>query len=500
MTLGKPLTEEGSIVGTFHYLSPEQLEGREADARSDIFALGCVLYEMATAKRAFEGMSRASVIAAIMHGHPRPVSEIRPVPRDVEHLVDRCLEKDRESRWQSALDLAEELRWITTSESSQATGSPRNPTWGHAIALTLAVAAIAAAGTFLWRSRTSESTPPTLRMDFGLPPSTRIENPDTQIVAISRDGQRVAYTVIREGVSRLWVRRTDRFTATPLAGTEGAVMPFFSPDGQWIGFWADNTLKKTAVSAGAPLTICAVPFIRGATWGPGDNIYFSPTTASGIWKVSASGGKPVPITRPDISRDENSHRWPQIRSNNRLWPTSASSDGKFLAYVEQSAATGADIWILSLSDRTRTPFLQSPFNEQSASFSPDGVLLAFEANDSGRNEIYVRGRSGRRWQISVDGGSAPRWSHDGRQLVYWNDGRYYSVEIERGAGLLAGGPIAFKGKVEPAGGGADLAEQYDVAADGRLLVAQVAGSLEISQLHFVTNWSEDVKRITATPR
>ena len=290
-TAVRPLTEKGTIMGTFQYMAPEQLEGLPADARTDIFALGVLLYEMVTGRKAFEGKSRTSLIAAIVSSEPPPISSIIPVsPPALDHLVQKCLEKDPDDRWQSAHDVAGELRWIgeAGSQSGEAVPSTarRRARRPGAAALVggLAGLLLGAAGVLLFRAAGPAS---------GERPPLRfvVENGDMQDSRprLSPDGRRLAYR--RDDT--LWVRDLARLEPVRVAGTEGARVPFWSPDGEWLGFTADAKLWKVRVDGSGKTVLCSqeAPGVNagGAAWLPDGRIVFN-TGRSPLLEVSDRGG------------------------------------------------------------------------------------------------------------------------------------------------------------------------------------------------------------------
>ncbi len=296
-----PLTSHGAILGTMQYMAPEQLEGKGVDLRSDIFAFGAVLYEMVTGKRAFEGSSQASVIAAILERDPRPVTEIVPAsPVALDRAIRRCLAKDPDDRWQSALDLKSELEWISGGSGAMgavpaaqaAARKRRAPAWVGPVAALLGAAATFALGWVLHRP----APPQLMRTSLVMPRGTALDT-DNASIALSPDGTRLAYAAREKGGPlQLYVRPMESLTAQPLAGTEGATYPFWSPDGSHLGFFAEGKLKKVQASGGAAQTICPAEDGRGASWGADDVIVFAPGPFGGLFQVSAEGGTPVPVT------------------------------------------------------------------------------------------------------------------------------------------------------------------------------------------------------------
>ncbi|HXI12124.1 MAG TPA: protein kinase [Thermoanaerobaculia bacterium] len=293
-TAQKPLTQEGTILGTFQYMAPEQLEGEEADARTDIFALGALLYEMATGQRAFAGKTRTSLIAAIVSSEPPPISQLQPLtPPALEHVIRKCLAKERDDRWQSAHDIAEELKWI--SEVGSQAGVTAIPGRRRhlsrilfpAISLLLLGAAITL-GTLLVRERADR--PGRLVASLEAPPSYKFSTIDGG-PAISPDGRHVAFVARGEkGEKNLWVRPLSSYEARALPGTEDAAWPFWSPDSRFLGFFAGGKLKKVSLKNGLPEILADASGPLGGTWSEEQVIVFSTRVQSRLMKVPASGG------------------------------------------------------------------------------------------------------------------------------------------------------------------------------------------------------------------
>ena len=267
-TLSKPFTAEGSIIGTIPYMAPEQLEGKEADVRTDIFALGALLYEMTTGRRAFEGKSQASLIAAILEKEPTPISELQPMsPAGLGQVIKTCLAKDPEDRWQGARDVKLQLRWIAvTSSSPDRAANERRGRNRVAWALAGALAIISLSLVVMrWLSPPYEAR--ALRA-FIVPPENATFSDDAASVAVSPDGTRIVF-VAQSAVnnSQLWIRPLDSISAKALPGTESARYPFWSPDGQWIAFFMSGKLRKMPASGGTVTTLCDASQGRGGNWG-----------------------------------------------------------------------------------------------------------------------------------------------------------------------------------------------------------------------------------------
>jgi hypothetical protein len=313
-----PLTAEGTIVGTLQYMAPEQLEGKDVDARTDIFALGAVLYEMTTGRRAFEGENAASLIAAILTTDPSPISDTQPMtPPALDRLVRMCLAKDPDERWQSARDVARELLWIgeggsRAAAASSAVAAParRERIWiGACVLLGLSTLVL---GSLYYRDARVERE--ILRLSVEPPPGNRLISVSDVAgpPVISPDGRSIVYLAMdQSGARKLWLRRLDSMEAQPLPGTDNTTFPFWSPDSRAVAFFSGQKLKRLDVSGGLPVTVCASGDGRGGNWGRDGTILFSSDYRSGLSRVSASGGEPAPVTRPDGVR-HTSHRWPQL--------------------------------------------------------------------------------------------------------------------------------------------------------------------------------------------
>jgi Tol biopolymer transport system component len=320
-TEARPLTTEGTVLGTFQYMAPEQLEGVEADARTDIFALGALLYEMATGRRAFGGATKASLIAAIVSAQPEPISSVTHVtPPALDHVVRKCLEKDPDDRWQSAHDVASELRWVGDAGSQAGVAhsvTVRRKTreklaWGLAGVLAVACALLAVP----YVSRAPEP-PRTFRSTLAPPAGTALVPFDEFGLALSPGGQQLAFVAADEdGKRRIWLRDLSSMVATPIPETDGAWYPFWSPDGQHLGFFADGELRTIDLRGGAPRRLADAPTGRGGTWGKDGVILYAPNITSPLHMVSASGGEAKPVTAYDAEK-HTTHRWPVFLPDGR---------------------------------------------------------------------------------------------------------------------------------------------------------------------------------------
>jgi Tol biopolymer transport system component len=310
-TMTHPLTAEGSIVGTFQYMSPEQLEGRDADARSDLWALGAVMYEMVTGKRAFEGRSQASLIAAILERQPEPVTVSAPLaPPALERLIRACLAKDPDERIQTAHDVKLQLQWIVEGGSQAGVPAPvaaRRRSREH-LAWALAIAGIA--GTVTFGSLSLLRRPPA-------PQATRfdVRTPEGQRTMtwprISPDGRTLAFLATdTSGVTRIWLRPLDSRDARPLPGTDAAGRPFWSPDGRFLAFMSQGKLKRVPAAGGPAVLVSDAPGRFDGSWGRGDVILLDGSTGDSLLAVPATGGSVRPATVLDRAAGETGHTWP----------------------------------------------------------------------------------------------------------------------------------------------------------------------------------------------
>ncbi|HKA37727.1 MAG TPA: protein kinase, partial [Thermoanaerobaculia bacterium] len=292
-----PLTQEGTILGTFQYMAPEQLEGREADARSDIFAFGAVLYEMATGRKAFAGTSQASLIGAILHLDPKPISTVQPTtPPALDRVVKTCLAKDPEERFHTAHDAGLQLKWIAQGGSESGIPAPaavRRSGRRSLIAgfLGFLAGALAALAVRAFLSPPAPAPRPPSRFELTTSADRPVFTAPWNPLAITRDGRMIAAVLNESGGWRIFLHRFEQAGWTPVAGTDGATSPAFSPDGRWIAFQAGGKIKRIGVAGGTPLVVSEGGTSYGIAWGDDDLIWFG--ASDGLMKVPASGGKAV---------------------------------------------------------------------------------------------------------------------------------------------------------------------------------------------------------------
>jgi eukaryotic-like serine/threonine-protein kinase len=364
------LSREGTVLGTPQYMSPEQLRGRAADARTDIFALGVVLYEMIAGRRAFEGGCEADVAAAILSSQPPSLmSTQRGVPPPLDHVVKRCLAKDPDERWQTARDAMLELEWIGEAPAlpSGPAGAPsRWQRLGWPMAALLAVMLAFLAILYLRRP-----APPWLRegrFAVSVPVGASLED---SAPVLSPDGSQLAFIATQDGQRRLWIRRLDSLAVQALPGTEGASGPFWSPQGNAIGFFSGGKLKEINVSGGGPQVLCDAMAGRGGTWNREGVIVFASSVSDGLYRISAAGGEPVPVTTLNPARLENSHRWPKFLPDGR----------HFLYYIRSGKAETQGIFLGTLNAQStsadRRPLLNVDSNAEYVPMRNPGGLLLF---------------------------------------------------------------------------------------------------------------------------
>jgi Tol biopolymer transport system component/predicted Ser/Thr protein kinase len=717
------LTEANTILGTFQYMAPEQLEGREADARSDMFAFGAVVYEMLTGRHAFEGKNQAGLIAAILERDPPSVADCASPTLD--RVLRRCLAKDPDNRWESARDLKAELEWIAEDRTAITTaGAPARHRWRERAAWVASVIVLSFLAVWYWPAPTTGDAvrfaiyPPD-RAIFSGPTNVTMPTPQFEL---SPDGRAIVFAASMPGARPiLWLRPLAEVSAHPIAGTENAEAPIWSPDGRWIGFFAEDKLKKVP-AAGGPVQVVAGDLVnpRGFSWGSDNTILFS-LGSSALYRVPSAGGTAATVTQLDGSLGEEAHRWPYFlpdgrhflfgvysvlterrgvyagsldgktrkflfpnkyygsavyaspgyvlfldgdtlmaqridaehlelheqpfsvaervgrsspgkiavsasrtvvlayagdlfrlgrltwfdrggkrldslpapegdypdfrlspdgervalslvdpktgvpdvwlvdrargsmsrftpesgfnaaplwspdgtrvvfRSNRRgmtefwqksaaggggeeptlpaeiarsagpgattIMPTDWAPDGRNILCSVSGQGTGTDLWLLTLTgDKKLVKFFGSPYDEMHANFSPDGKLVAYSSNESGRFEVYVQTfpRTDRRWQVSTNGGSEPRWRHDGREIYYLSEDRkLMAVAVASGASF--GVPEVLFQTRAPAGV-STFRTNYVPSSDGRRFLVNTQIDQAPTAITVVLNWTAGLKR------
>ena len=373
-TAKDPLTAWGSILGTLQYMAPEQLEGKEVDARTDIFAFGAVVYEMATGKKAFEGKSQASLIAKILDTDPPSMSSLQPMtPPALDRVVKKCLAKEPEKRWQAASDVRDELKWIAEGGSvvmlapnAEARGFGALGRRELIIATGILLSGGAIAGVVVWNLRPSPAPvpQPVSRTVINLPPGQQLAGLENgPAVALSADGTQLAYVARQGGDQQLYLRAMDSLEGRPIPGTEGAIEPFFSPDGQWVGFFAGGKLKKVSVSGSTALTLADSTNPRGASWGNQGMIAFAPAAdVEALQQVPEAGGAPQPLNR--FEKGEVSHRWPDFLPGSKAVLFAAGNNANYF--------TNAHIAVQAVGTGKRQDLIQAGTQPR---YAPSGHLV-----------------------------------------------------------------------------------------------------------------------------
>jgi Tol biopolymer transport system component len=364
-----PLTARGTIVGTFQYMSPEQVEGKEADVRSDIFSLGAVLYEMATGKRAFEGKTTASTIAAILAADPPPISTTQPMsPPALQGVVRNCLAKDPDDRLQTVHDVKLQLKWIAENglaagaQNTLPAGRTRRDRFGWLLA-GLCLLLLIAGSVAWWVGAHRHLRAMYFNSPVPFPASDLALSPDGRILVL------VAYSD-QANKNMIWTQEVGSRQVTAVPGTEDASHPFWSPDSRSVGFFAQGRLKKVDVFSGTSAQVlCDAPHGRGGAWNRDGVILFSPEVFTGLQRVSSAGGAPIEVTKPDPSRFESSHRWPEFLPDQRHFLyTAANFSGRFEKNM---------IYVGALESDEKRPIVSASSN---AAYADPGYLLYWRDN------------------------------------------------------------------------------------------------------------------------
>ncbi len=551
-----PVTEQGTILGTFQYMSPEQIEGKELDGRSDIFSLGAVLYEMLTGQRAFQGKSQLSVASAILEKEAAPISTVKPMtPPALDHAIRRCLAKDPEERWQTARDVALELKWIAEAGSQSSAATPvkdhRNSEWLMMAALVVTAAAAVTLGV-LYARRPATDAPVARAYIKPMVNSSFIFSGTAAGFALSPDGRLLAYVASTpDGKSVLWLRPIDFLQAQPLPGTDGATYPFWSPDSRFIAFFAGGKLKKIESSGGPPFTICDASDGRGGTWNRDGDILLTPAVNTTLFRVSSSGGPLIPVTTLDPSKNETTHRWPyflpdgrhflyftgsvfsprETLTNSVLLGSLDSKESKLLLHSHTNAiyASGHILFMRQFT------LMAQPFDTTSLQLTGDAVPIAdpvqegrsvakgvFSASENGLL-TYVEGASGADRQLEwfdrdgkemgavpgADAYAGVRISPDGKRLAYYLDSAGYDIwsfDIARGVKTaLSFGSGSGQGNLYPVwspDGRRIIYTSYRNGKYGLYLKASDGSGTEeplletVDRIRFPTDWSPDGKFLT----
>jgi Tol biopolymer transport system component len=481
-------TQAGTIVGTAAYMSPEQARGKPADRRADIWAFGCLLYEMLTAKRAFDGETYSDTLVSILMEAPDWSPLFAGTPEAICVLLQHCLQKDPRHRLQAIGDariaIEEVLAGATGARSAVRSAVARVRAqvwqrwlpWAVAGALGAGLLAVLFAPGSVWRRDPQRA----IELSLNIPSDEQLEIAAGPGVVLSPDGSRAAYSTRGSSPTgaNLYLREFDKEVATPFVGTGNATAPFFSPDNQWIGFFADGKLKKVAVRGGAPITLCDSTSNRGAAWGENGNVYFTPAPTSSLSRVAAAGGTPVAATHLDVARREVTHRWPQLLPGEKaiLFTGSPDNDNFEHAAVEvapldtgkperlvENATFGRYVspgYLVYLSQGT---LFAAPFNAAKRKLTGSAVpvlsglyfdirngsaQVAVSANGTlaaltgrARKEFFhivLRDRDGKATVLLADQPdiATPRLSPDGKRLAFQKEKSVWIYDLVRGSEAL----------------------------------------------------------------
>ena len=431
------LTVQGAILGTFQYMAPEQIEGQEADARTDIFAFGALLFEMLTGRPVFEGKTRASLLGAILKDEPPPVSRVQPlVPAALDRTVSTCLAKDPDDRYQSARDLLRELQWTASGSTADVTvPMAARPARSNRIAwlvAALSTIALIAMAVIALRPKVTPVADP-VQFTIAPPENTSFGGPSsggtgtaTQL-AISPDGRNIVFVAGAKGAFQLWLRPLAAGAATPIPGTEGGTFPFWSPDNRFIAFFAGGKLKRVAVAGGPAIPLCDAPSGRGGTWSRDNVILFSPSSASGtgLMRVSSAGGVPTVVTPVDPATTETNHRWPHFLPDGRHFLYTASTgsccpattpsvirigsldpaEAAITLVQTESSASYASGHVLFTRDGT---LMAQPFDPDLRQSKGDAFPLAEHVGPEGSRYVSLSASQSGTLVYAPDGSQAPR--------------------------------------------------------------------------------------------
>ncbi|MDQ5871140.1 MAG: protein kinase [Acidobacteriota bacterium] len=414
-------TQQGVILGTAAYMSPDQARGKALDKRTDIWSFGCVLYEALTGNPAFVGATFSDTMAGILTREPDWDRLPDSMPANVRALLRRCLRKDRERRLRdigdARLELEDALTGAPGIAGAEVAARPSTRNLVAGVFVGLVFGALAAGLVVTRLGREAAPRPPVTHFAISLPAKASLFTGVGPSVALSPDGSLLAYAAQSGGQRQIHLRRLDRLEAEPIPGTEGGVVPFFSPDGQWIGFrhLQSRTVRKVALSGGAPVTVCETEVFYGASWAPDDTIVFSPTVPGALARVPAAGGKPQPLTKLDLAKNERDHRYAQILPGGK-----------------------AVLFTIGYSDIE----------------SYDDARIAVQSLETGERKILV------------EGGTLGRYSPSGH-LLYVRAGNLLAVPFDLAKLAVTGSPVpVLKGVFESVNQGS---AHFDVTRSGSLV-------------------------------
>ena len=454
-TLSAAATRVGMLLGTAAYMSPEQARGKRVDRRADIWAFGCVLYEMLAGREAFAGETTSDILACVIRVEPDWSSIPASVPPRIRELLRRCLQKDAKQRLrdigEARIAVEEVLSGAPQEVENFHESAASPPVWRRLLPWVAGILLATVIGVAVWELRPRTPTPQIVHFSFGPPAGDSLQfRFGWTPLAISRDGTEIVFLARHSGTPQLYVRQMDRLESTPLVGTDNADNPFLSPDGRWVGFFADGKLKKVSVLGGNPVTLCDAPGVMGGgAWAPDGSIIFAPSQTSGLFRISAAGGHSQPFTKLDSSKGERAHHWPQVLPGGEaILYSSWSTDGlkwdwsiaaaslktgavKSLGIQGMSAlySPGSYLILARSEGRFAVPFdpqslevTGSPFpvlQAQGAAFSETGALAYVPSGATLGNLAWVDRKGGVTplGAPTRDYGAGVRISPDGKRVV-----------------------------------------------------------------------------------
>jgi serine/threonine-protein kinase len=485
-TLSQAATLQGVILGTAAYMSPEQARGKAVDKRTDLWAFGCVLYELLTGKQAFSGEDITEILAAVVKTEPDWNRLPENTPHSTRMLLRRCLQKDKTLRLQAAGDARIEIQdaLVAPQDAGAAHGAsvPKSKLPWAVAAATAIIAALIAGGWWRATRPVEQKLRPLVRLDVDLGPDVSLGSINGADAILSPDGTRLVY--VSQG--RLFTRRLDQPNATELAGTQGARAPFFSPDGQWVAFFAQSKLKRISVEGGAAITLCDATNPQGGSWGEDGNIIAALNTRGGLSRIPSSGGAPTPVT--ELQNGEVTHRWPQVLPG-----------GKTVLFTGHTAIVGSDganIEVMSLADHRRKTLQRSGTFGR---YLPSGHLIYVTRGTLFAVPFDVN-------RLEVRGTPAPVLDQVGYNATYGSaqfdfsqTGTLIYRSGEAGGGLVTVQWLDAAGKTQPLLAKPDLYTRPSLSPDGQRLALNVtdeAGNIDI----WVYEWQRDtITRLTFAP-
>jgi serine/threonine-protein kinase len=478
-TLSRAATLQGVILGTAAYMSPEQARGKAVDKRTDIWAFGCVLFELLTGKQAFHGEDITEILAAVVKSEPDWTALPANIPSTIRTLLSRCLRKDRRQRISDATDVRIEIEDAIAapkdSGTTQATPASTSKLLLAVGAVAVALAIIVVVMAWGWWRSTQPVVRALVRLDVDLGPDVSLGSPRGTDIILSPDGTRMVY--VSQG--RLVTQRLDQPNASELAGAQGGYAPFFSPDGQWVAFFSAGKLKKISVEGGSAVNLCDAPYGVGGSWGEDGNIIAGLGLVNGLSRIPSAGGPPTPVT--DLQNGETTHRWPQILPG-----------GKAVLFTANTALTrfdGANIEVMSLADHRRKTLVRGGFFGR---YLPSGHLVYVNQGTLFSVPFDVE-------RLEVHGTPSPVLDQidysnvsGSTQLDFSQSGTLIYRSGEAGGGLLTVGWLDGAGKVQPLLAKPGVYSRPSLSPDAQRL------ALEVTQGSGTDIWVYDWQRDTMT--